>query len=129
KLTNLREALEADPLPEAVSAIGHTRWATHGAPTDANAHPHLSPDGALAVIHNGIIENFAQLRAELIADGAEFLSETDTEVVAHLLARAHDDIGDLTAAMLSVTRRLEGAFTLLVVHADQPGTVVGARRN
>ncbi|WP_447925604.1 glutamine--fructose-6-phosphate transaminase (isomerizing) [Georgenia muralis] len=129
RLANLREALAANPLPDATAAIGHTRWATHGAPTDANAHPHLSEDGRLAVIHNGIIENFAPLRTELRQAGVTFASETDTEVVAHLLVRAYDETRDLTAAMLAVTRRLEGAFTLLAVHADEPGTVVGARLN
>ncbi len=127
KLGGLLEELERSPLPETQVAIGHTRWATHGAPTDANAHPHLSDDGRVAVIHNGIIENFAALRAELEADGATFASETDTEVVAHLLTRAY--AGDLTAAMLAVTARLEGAFTLLALHADHPGTIVAARRN
>lgn len=125
KLANLLGALEEHPLPEATAAIGHTRWATHGGPSDVNAHPHRV--GGLAVVHNGIIENFATLRAELAADGAQFLSETDTEVVAHLLARAYD--GDLTAAMRAVVARLEGAFTLLAVHEDAPETVVGARRN
>ncbi|MCK6209917.1 glutamine--fructose-6-phosphate transaminase (isomerizing) [Georgenia sp. EYE_87] len=129
KLANLRGALEDSPLPAATAAIGHTRWATHGGPTDVNAHPHLSEDGRLAVIHNGIIENFVALKAELLADGVTFTSETDTEVVAHLLAKTLDGSGDLTAAMLAVTARLEGAFTLLAVHADEPGTVVGARRN
>ncbi|MFD1716591.1 glutamine--fructose-6-phosphate transaminase (isomerizing) [Georgenia deserti] len=129
KLANLRASLEETPLPAATAAVGHTRWATHGAPTDVNAHPHLSADGKLAVIHNGIIENFAQLKRELVDLGTEFTSETDTEVVAHLLARTYDEVHDLTDAMLAVARRLEGAFTLLAVHADQPGTVVGARRN
>jgi len=129
KLANLRGALEESPLPGATAAIGHTRWATHGGPTDTNAHPHVSEDGTLAVIHNGIIENFVALKAELLADGVTFTSETDTEVVAHLLARTMDGSADLTAAMLAVTARLEGAFTLLAVHADEPGTVVGARRN
>ena len=127
KLQNLRDALQAEPLPDATAAIGHTRWATHGAPTDANAHPHLSEDGSIAVIHNGIIENFASLRAALVAEGVTFASETDTEVVAHLLARAWD--GDLTSTMLAVVDGLEGAFTLLAVHRDHPRTVVGARRN
>jgi len=127
KLANLLGDLESGPLPATTAAIGHTRWATHGAPTDTNAHPHTSPDGSLALIHNGIIENFAALRAELAADGATFASETDTEVVAHLLARAYD--GDLTAAMRAVTGRLEGAFTLLAVHVEHPGTIVAARRN
>jgi glucosamine--fructose-6-phosphate aminotransferase (isomerizing) len=131
KLANLVEVLDADPLPAAATAIGHTRWATHGGPTDANAHPHLGQGGRLALIHNGIVENFAPLRAELLAAGVEFSSETDTEVVAHLVARAHaaDPAGGLTAAMRAVCARLEGAFTLLAVHADEPGTIVGARRN
>ncbi len=129
KLSNLREALETAPLPAGTVAIGHTRWATHGAPTDLNAHPHLSEDGRLAVIHNGIIENFQTLKVELLDAGVSFQSETDTEVVAHLLARAYAESEDLTAAMLAVTRRLEGAYTLLAVHAAEPGTVVGARRN
>jgi glucosamine--fructose-6-phosphate aminotransferase (isomerizing) len=130
KLANLVEALDENPLPEGVTGIGHTRWATHGAPTDDNAHPHLGGrDGRLAVIHNGIIENFAVLKAELLADGVEFSSETDTEVAAHLLARAHEKAGDLAEAMRAVCGRLEGAFTLLAVHADVPDTVVAARRN
>ena len=128
KLANLTAELEAHPLPESATGIGHTRWATHGGPTDANAHPHRGgTDGKLALIHNGIIENFHPLRAELLADGVDFKSETDTEVVAHLLAKAYQ--GDLTAAMLNVVNRLEGAFTLLAVHADSPNQVVAARRN
>ncbi|MFD0483514.1 glutamine--fructose-6-phosphate transaminase (isomerizing) [Kineococcus sp. GCM10028916] len=131
KLANLVELLDADPLPAAGTAIGHTRWATHGGPTDGNAHPHVGQGGRLALIHNGIVENFATLRTELLEAGVEFTSETDTEVVAHLLARAYDAdaAGDLTAAMRAVCARLEGAFTLLAVHADEPGTIVGARRN
>lgn len=127
KLANLVDDLAAHPLPPATAAIGHTRWATHGGPTDANAHPHIA--GRVAVIHNGIVENFAPLKAELVAAGAEFLSETDTEVVAHLVSRAYDDSKDLTAALASVARRLEGTFTLLAVHADVPDTVVGARHD
>jgi glutamine---fructose-6-phosphate transaminase (isomerizing) len=127
KLANLVEELGASPLPQSPTAIGHTRWATHGGPTDENAHPHLGTGGKVAVIHNGIVENFATLRAELLEAGVEFASETDTEVVAHLLARAHT--GDLTEAMRAVCARLEGAFTLLAVHADAPDTIVGARRN
>src|SRR5699024_10512234 len=100
-----------------------------GAPTDLNAHPHLADDGNLALIHNGIIENFHQLRAELVAAGVPFTSETDTEVAAHLLARAYRETQNLSEAMRQVVRRLEGAFTLLALHADEPGTVVGARRN
>jgi glucosamine--fructose-6-phosphate aminotransferase (isomerizing) len=130
KLQKLADALEESPLAPATTGIGHTRWATHGGPTDANAHPHLGGKaGDLALIHNGIIENFARLKAELVADGVEFASQTDTEVAAHLVARAYDELGDLPAAMRAVCKRLEGAFTLLVVHADVPDTVVGARRN
>lgn len=129
KLANLKTALDESPLPPATAGIGHTRWATHGGPTDANAHPHVSADGKLALIHNGIIENFRELRDKLEADGVPFTSETDTEVAAHLVARAFDAIGDLTEAMRQVAAELDGAFTLLAVHADLPQTVVGARRN
>jgi len=127
KLANLVEELDAHPLDAATAAIGHTRWATHGGPTDANAHPHVA--GRLALIHNGIVENFASLKAGLVADGVEFTSETDTEVVAHLVARAYDASGDLTAALTGVARTLHGTFTLLAVHADDPSTVVGARHD
>src|SRR3954470_1072621 len=87
KLANLEKVLGEHPLPPATLGIGHTRWATHGGPTDLNAHPHLSADGKVAVVHNGIIENFAALRAELAEDGITCVSETDTEVVAHLLGQ------------------------------------------
>ncbi len=129
KLANLEELLSLDPLPLAVTAVGHTRWATHGGPTDENAHPHHSADGRLALVHNGIIENYAALRAQLVDEGASFTSETDTEIAAHLVARAYDEVGDLTEAMRLVANQLQGAFTLLALHADVPGTVVGARRN
>jgi len=129
KLVNLAELLDAEPLPGATAAIGHTRWATHGAPTDINAHPHVSADGKLAVIHNGIIENFMALRAEVEASGVTMVSETDTEVVAHLLAAEYARCGDLTEAMRAVAVRLQGTFTLLAVHADVPDAVVGARHD
>ena len=130
KLANLVSALAGKSVPDSSTAIGHTRWATHGGPTDQNAHPHRGgQDGKLALIHNGIIENFHGLRSALIDDGVVFLSETDTEVVAHLLARSYDKVGDLTEAMRQVVGELKGAFTLLAVHADAPGVVVGARRN
>lgn len=129
KLVNLVNELEASPLPPATAAIGHTRWATHGAPNDVNAHPHLSGDGRLAVIHNGIIENFATLRAGLEVDGVRMLSETDTEVVAHLLGAAYDEGKDLSEAMRTVAKRLHGTFTLLAVHADAPDVVVGTRHD
>ncbi|MGW2043850.1 glutamine--fructose-6-phosphate transaminase (isomerizing) [Streptomyces sp. NPDC001858] len=129
KLVNLEKELGARPLPTGSTGIGHTRWATHGGPTDANAHPHLDNAGRVAVVHNGIIENFAALRAELAERGHELGSETDTEVVAHLLAEEFSATSDLAESMRLVCRRLEGAFTLVAVHADEPGVVVGARRN
>src|SRR3954447_6982792 len=129
KLVNLEKSLDEHPLPASTLGMGHTRWATHGAPTDRNAHPHLDDSGKVAVIHNGIIENFAGLRAELEGRGREFRSDTDTEVAAHLLAEAYDEAGDLAEAMRMVCRRLEGAFTLVAVPADVPDVVVGPRRN
>ncbi|MFF5534881.1 glutamine--fructose-6-phosphate transaminase (isomerizing) [Streptomyces cinerochromogenes] len=129
KLVNLEKELVDRPLPTGSTGIGHTRWATHGGPTDANAHPHLDNAGRVAVVHNGIIENFAVLRAELAERGHELTSETDTEVVAHLLAEEFSSCADLAEAMRLVCRRLEGAFTLVAVHADEPDVVVGARRN
>ena len=130
KLGNLREALVTHPLPPSSTGIGHTRWATHGGPTDNNAHPHRGgSDGKLALIHNGIIENFHGLKAKLVDDGVQFTSETDTEVAAHLVAKAFDETHDLTEAMRLAVQDLDGAFTLLAIHADTPGVVVGARRN
>jgi glucosamine--fructose-6-phosphate aminotransferase (isomerizing) len=129
KLLNLEKELVDRPLPTGNTGIGHTRWATHGGPTDANAHPHLDNAGRVAVVHNGIIENFAALRAELEERGHELASETDTEVVSHLLAAEFSSCADLAEAMRLVCRRLEGAFTLVAVHADEPDVVVGARRN
>lgn len=129
KLGILTDDLAAAPLHDGTTGIGHTRWATHGGPTDENAHPHLGDGGKLALIHNGIIENFGELKAELLERGHTFTSETDSEVAALLVGEAYRETGDLTAAMLQVVNRLEGAFTLLAVHADQPDVVVGARRN
>jgi len=129
KLKTLTDDLDSTPLADGRTGIGHTRWATHGGPTDVNAHPHLADGGRLALIHNGIIENFAELKAELLEAGETFLSETDTEVAALLVAREYREVRDLTEALRRVVDRLEGAFTLLAVHADQPGVVVGARRN
>ena len=130
KLVNLETLLGSDPLPDSTTGIGHTRWATHGGPTDSNAHPHVSEDGTVAVIHNGIIENFAELRSELVAGGVTLASETDTEVVAHLIAKTLPDSGDdLVEAMRRVCGRLEGAFTLVAIDPRKPGLVVGARRN
>jgi len=129
KLQVLADDLAAAPLHEGSTGIGHTRWATHGGPTDRNAHPHLGDEGRLALIHNGIIENFAELKDELLAEGFTFESETDTEVAAVLLGREYRRIGELTEAFRSTVSRLDGAFTLLAVHRNQPGVVVGARRN
>ncbi|MEX0160416.1 MULTISPECIES: glutamine--fructose-6-phosphate transaminase (isomerizing) [unclassified Microbacterium] len=130
KLAMLRDSLKDAALADGNTGIGHTRWATHGGPTDENAHPHLADDDKLAVIHNGIIENFASLRDELLADGVAFRSETDTEVAAALLGREYrTNGGDLQGAFRAVVNRLEGAFTLLAMHQDHPGLVVGARRN
>jgi glucosamine--fructose-6-phosphate aminotransferase (isomerizing) len=129
KLQVLVDDLTATPMANGATGIGHTRWATHGGPTDRNAHPHLGADGKLALIHNGIIENFSELKQELLDSGAVFSSETDTEVAALLVGREFDRTGDLTEALRLVVARLEGAFTLLVMHEDQPGIVVGARRN
>ncbi|TFB87039.1 glutamine--fructose-6-phosphate transaminase (isomerizing) [Cryobacterium algoricola] len=129
KLAILAGDLEANSINNGRTGIGHTRWATHGGPTDANAHPHLGDNGKLALIHNGIIENFSVLKDELLSEGFTFESETDTEVAAVLLGREYQRLGDLSAAFLSVVGRLDGAFTLLAVHQDQPGVVVGARRN
>ena len=129
KLGNLEEIL-GDTVPASHSGIGHTRWATHGGPTDTNAHPHLDNEGKLALIHNGIIENYVELRAELEKRGHIFKSETDTESVVHLLSDARKSHnGDLAAAMRDVCGQLRGSFTLLAIHADEPGRIVGARRN
>ena len=128
KLKNLEDAL--NKTPNSTSGIGHTRWATHGGPTDTNAHPHLDNEGKLALIHNGIIENYVQLRAELEKRGHKFKSETDSESVVHLLSDARkENNGDLAAAMRSVCKQIKGSFTLLAIHADAPSTIVGARRN
>jgi glucosamine--fructose-6-phosphate aminotransferase (isomerizing) len=134
KLANLETAIaETDASSLAGTAgLGHTRWATHGRPTDRNAHPHRDAARKIAVVHNGIIENFAALRAELEAAGVEFASDTDTEVAVHLVARQYKDgdtAGDFPASVLAVLRRLEGHFTLVFANADDPGTIVAARRS
>ncbi|PND56609.1 glutamine--fructose-6-phosphate transaminase (isomerizing) [Mycobacterium sp. ENV421] len=134
RLANLEEAL-AETEPDALygaAGMGHTRWATHGRPTDRNAHPHRDAAGKFAVVHNGIIENFAGLRHELEAEGVEFASDTDTEVAVHLVAHAYrhgETAGDFEASVLAVLRRLEGHFTLVFAHADSPGTIIAARRS
>lgn len=129
KLSNLESALDGT-LPMVHSGIGHTRWATHGGPTDRNAHPHLDNEGKLAVIHNGIIENYTELREDLESKGHIFESETDTESVAHLLSDLRkSNHGDLSAAMRQAVKYLRGSFTLLAMHADAPNVIVGVRRN
>jgi glutamine---fructose-6-phosphate transaminase (isomerizing) len=130
KLNNLQQVLANENVPLSNCGIGHTRWATHGAPNDLNAHPHLDEANKIAIIHNGIIENFAQLRTELTSNGVKLQSETDTEVVAHLLAaELKNSELDLAAAMRLVCGRLSGAFTLVAISAANPNLIVGARRN
>jgi glutamine---fructose-6-phosphate transaminase (isomerizing) len=127
ELKELRKELGNHDLPGS-TGIGHTRWATHGAPTDVNAHPHRDCSGRIAVVHNGIIENHDSLRAELEQQGHEFSSETDTEVVAHLLESVLPDSGSLVEALLQTVRRLEGAFALVCISADEPETIAVARQ-
>ncbi len=129
KLANLESALSPN-IPTVHSGISHTRWATHGGPTDRNAHPHVDNEGKLAVIHNGIIENYSELKVELESRGHTFSSDTDTESVAHLLSDLRKEHGgDLTQAMRAAVKLLRGSFTLLAVHADDPERIVGVRRN
>ncbi|GAT00746.1 glutamine--fructose-6-phosphate transaminase (isomerizing) [Mycolicibacterium fortuitum] len=134
RLANLETALAEtdDGILTGTTGLGHTRWATHGRPTDRNAHPHRDAAAKIAVVHNGIIENFAVLRAELEAAGVEFASDTDSEVAVHLVARQYasgDTAGDFPASVLAVLQRLEGHFTLVFANADDPGTIVAARRS
>lgn len=129
KLANLEKAIAESPLPSVTTGIGHTRWATHGAPTDRNAHPHLGRTRRVALVHNGILENFAELRSRLESEGVEMASDTDTEVAAHLLEEQLETGIDLTVAMQNVCRGLRGAFTLVAVDAQDPDRVVAARRN
>src|SRR5262245_61667949 len=127
KLEELERALEADPVPTATTAMGHTRWATHGAPTDRNAHPHTDCGGRVAVIHNGIVENFHELRTALEETGHAFSSETDTEAVAHLIEEKLHDVPSLTEAVRAAVAELEGAYSLVVLSADHPGELVGVK--
>ena len=131
KVADLEAEISDNPIAASKLGIGHTRWATHGGPTDANAHPHVVGDGRMAVVHNGIIENFSALKAELVDKGYRFISETDTEVAGTLLLDIYDKEadGDLTRAMQLTAQRLEGAFTLLAIHADHPDRIVAARWN
>ena len=127
KLAELSRSLTDDPVPYATTAIGHTRWATHGAPTDANAHPHVDCTGRVAVIHNGIIENFLRLRTRLEKDGHVFVSETDTESVAHLIEEKLAAAPTLIDGVRAAVRELKGAYSLVVLSADHPGELVGVK--
>src|SRR6476469_8154221 len=134
RLANLEAALDEtdENSLSGSTGVGPTRWATHGRPTDRNAHPHRDITGKSAVVHNGIIENYALLRAELEAAGVEFASYTATEVAVHLVSRHYvhgDTAGDFAASVLAVLRRLEGHFTLVFANADEPGMIVAARRS
>jgi glucosamine--fructose-6-phosphate aminotransferase (isomerizing) len=129
KLQALIDELAVRPVAAGSTGIGHTRWATHGAPIDTNAHPHLADDGKLALIHNGIIENYAEIRAEMLAAGHEFASDTDTEVAAILVGHLFNVTGDLRTAFAQAVNRLRGAFTLLALHENEPGLIVAARHN
>jgi glutamine---fructose-6-phosphate transaminase (isomerizing) len=125
KLSELDGALNQSGGLSGRTGMGHTRWATHGAPTDRNAHPHIDCTGKIAVIHNGIIENFQPIRDRLIKEGHQFASDTDTECVAHLLEEAYD--GDLAEAVRKTVKQLEGAYALVVTNADAPNAIVGAK--
>jgi len=114
--------------PPARTGIGHTRWATHGRVTEENAHPHFDEDNRVHIVVNGIVENYMELKEELLADGAEFTSETDVEVMAHLIARELDETGDLGEAVRRAYNRLRGHYALVAVAADEPGLIVGARK-
>ncbi|MDR0487836.1 MAG: glutamine--fructose-6-phosphate transaminase (isomerizing) [Propionibacteriaceae bacterium] len=129
KLANLEAELESSPVGASTHGIGHTRWATHGGPTDMNAHPHLGSTGRVALVHNGIIENYASLRAELADAGVVFASQTDSEIVAHLVETKILAGSTLLQAMRTTVGRLQGAFTLVAIDTDEPGTVVAARRS
>lgn len=128
KLLNLAEKLKETPLTGSLG-IGHTRWATHGAPSDVNAHPHFSNDHAIAVVHNGIIENYLEIKAELQAKGYVFLSETDTEAATHLIDAEYKACGDFLQAVLTAAGRLQGAYALGVLCRDCPDTLIAVRKN
>ncbi len=131
KLKNLREELapHAYGISKATLGIGHIRWATHGAPTVVNAHPHTCGCGKLVVVHNGIIENYKELKAELEAKGCKFRSQTDTETVAYLIAMIYGEVKDLTKAVQLATKRIQGAYALGIMHNDEPDKLVVTKRN
>lgn len=125
RLANLADKLEKRPLKGTIG-IGHTRWATHGGPTDANSHPHTDMSGAFSVVHNGIIENYLDIKEELLAKGIEFTSETDTEVIVHLIAEQYD--GDIASTVRNVIRRLQGAYSLGVITSHEPDKLIAVRQ-
>src|SRR3954453_6324949 len=114
--------------PPATTGIGHTRWATHGRVSEENAHPHFDSDNRVHIVVNGIVENYMELKQELLAQGAEFTSETDVEVMAHLIARELDETGDLVEAVRVAYNRLRGHYAFVALAADEPGLLVGARK-
>lgn len=126
RLANLEAVVKADPNQGHIG-IGHTRWATHGRPSDMNAHPHTSTDGKFAVVHNGIIENYMPLKEELLAKGVEFTSETDTEVVAHLLSDMYD--GNFESTVRRMLERIEGSYSLVMVCADEPNKIIATKKD
>ncbi len=128
KLRDLERVLEQDPPGDSRQGIGHTRWATHGRPCEENAHPHRGPDGRIVLVHNGIIENYLELKHELRDRGHEFASETDSEVIAHLVASELAEAGSLTEAVRRAAGRLDGNYAICVMDARQPEQIVGARR-
>ena len=131
KLQNLKDLLEEHrkEITNTTAGIGHIRWATHGLPNTVNAHPHTCNCGKLDIVHNGIVENYKELKAELIEKGCEFKSETDTETVAHLIAQEYGKLNDLPKAVRAAAKRLKGAYALCVMHQDDPNMIVGTRKN
>lgn len=129
RVADLRAEIGESACKSGYCAIGHTRWATHGTPTDENAHPHFSQSRNVAIVHNGIIENFAELKDALVRDGDTFLSDTDSEVAAHVLGREYEKHGSLRAAMLATAAQLQGSFALVAIAAEEPDVIVAARRN
>ncbi|MCI7551964.1 MAG: glutamine--fructose-6-phosphate transaminase (isomerizing) [Actinomycetaceae bacterium] len=129
RVEQLKQELKDRPVSLTTTAIGHTRWATHGQPSDQNSHPHLSRDGKVAVVHNGIVENFQELREQLASRGSVFISDTDTEVAAHVLGEEYARAGSLREAMLNAVQSFEGSFALVAIADGEPGTIVAARRN
>ena len=131
RIANLAELLQASPV-SGEAGISHTRWATHGGVTDANAHPHFDQSGKLALVHNGVIENYATLREALVKQGHAFKSQTDTEVLAHLIGKHYDEAGGdasqarLIEALRAALKQVVGTYGIVMLHSDVPGVVVGA---